>query len=382
MKRCRVCGSKNLRQVFDAGNIYLSSFVKKGKRTKRSPMVLDECQDCTLVQMRHTAQPEELYVKKYWYRSGINRTIRNDLKLIASEANALTKPGDVVLDIGANDGTLLSFVSAKRLRVGVEPAKNLREDLSKHCDVVGTKMWKYTPGMPKANVITAIGMFYDMDDPNQFVGDVAKALADGGTFIAQLMTLEPMLRNADVGNVCHEHLEYYTYKSLVELYERNGLEIFRVEKNGINGGSYKLYARHGNRSVKMREEKPDFEKFQARLLENGMRLRNFLIDAKREGKKVYGYGASTKGNTVLQYFGIGPELVTAIADKNEEKHGLYTVGTQIPIVPEDEARENADYLLVLPYGFIKDFMQRERRYVEKRGIKFVTWAPKFKVLDS
>ena len=213
-------------------NDFPSSPAEKGRNGK-CPLDVIVCEDCSLFQLRHTAPQELLYSRHYWYKSGINDTIKADLKSIAEAASAFSNlhPDDVVLDIGANDGTLLSNLGGKAIRVGCEPATNLQEELQTNCEYLIGDFWTRDfdkLGIKKAKVITAIGMFYDMEDPNQFIRDAAAVLAPGGIFIAQLMTLKPMLEQNDVGNICHEHLEYYTYESLKRLFESNGLEIFDV----------------------------------------------------------------------------------------------------------------------------------------------------------
>jgi hypothetical protein len=223
-------------------------------------------------------------------------------------------------------------------------------------------------------------MFYDAEDPKQFVRDACSALADDGVFIAQLMTLAPMLKQKDLGNICHEHLEYYTYDSLVYLFEECGLEIYKVEENKINGGSLRLYARKKMRgSIMFQEEKPDLQKFFKRVNKELVRTREFIDEAVSMGKKVYGLGASTKGNTYLQYMGLNPAQITGIADPNIRKLGKFTVGTHIRIVSEEEARADAGFFFVLPYAFLKSFMEKEKAWHDKGG-RFITCTPTFKVI--
>jgi len=263
--------------------------------------------------------------------------------LLEKVIQLVTDEGDIVLDIGANDGTLLSFYPKNCMKVGCEPATNLAEELKKNADVSINDFWDYSKyeqifGDKKAKIITAIGMFYDMDDPNQFVRDVRKALAPDGVFIAQMMTLKNMVDQNDVGNICHEHLEYYSYKSLRYLFQNNGLEITKIEENDINGGSYRIFARHIRcGSIRHDEPKIDFNKFVDRVKKNKDLTREFIKSKVFEGKKVYWFGASTKSNTLLQYYGLSPSEITAIAEINPKKFGLYTVGTGIPIVSEEEA---------------------------------------------
>lgn len=389
-KTCRLCGGNKLKHVLNLGKLYVSDFVNKNQRGGiKAPLELIICKNpqCGLLQLKHTAPQEIMYARHYWYQSGFSPVITSDLKEISGVAQKLVKleKDDVVLDIGANDGTLLSFYPKKLIRVGCEPADNLQQKLKKHADYIIHNFWSEDAynklRVPRAKVVTAIGMFYDMEDPSQFVRDAARVMTDDGIFIAQLMTLKPMIEQNDAGNICHEHLEYYSYPSLVYLFEKNGLEIFKVEENSINGGSYRLFARKLKKgSIKYPEQKFDYRAFAKRLEENKKKCVDFIKNEVKKGKKVYVYGASTKGNTILQYYGLNHRLITAAAEKSKEKWGKYTVGTNIPIISEARARkENPDYFLVLPWAFINTFIKREKNWLQKGG-KFLIPLPVFKVI--
>jgi len=307
----------------------------------------------------------------------LNQKIITDLKEIAGEIQKL-KPGGIIIDIGANDGTLLEHLPPEFKKIGVEPAKNLQKELVKYADEVICDFWENVE-TERADVITAIGMFYDSENPNLFIENVRKHLKPDGVFIAQLMTLHPMIEQADLGNICHEHLEYYSYPALKYLYEKNGLEIFRVVENDINGGSYRIFARHyRDGSIKYGEPAPDFEEFANRIEVNKNDTLSFLFDCKKKGKKVYAYGASTKGNTILQYYGITRDLVKGVAEKSQEKYGKQTVGSRLLIHSEHIARSDADYMWVLPYAFIDGFYEREAKFRAKGGQLFVC-TPEFKL---
>lgn len=393
---CRLCGSKALEHVHSFGDLFVSNFVdKKDVRSGvRAPLDLVMCGACSLIQLRHTAPMELMYARYYWYRSGVTDTMRAALRDVsrAVEAAVDLKPGDTVLDIGANDGTLLATYEAKGIRrVGCEPADNLIDSLNSNADHAIHDFWGIgayerlarTAGIGKAKAITALGMFYDLEDPNRFIADARAALADDGVFVAQLMCLASMLEKNDLGNVCHEHLEYYSLDSLKFLFERNGLEMFRIEENAVNGGSYRIFCRPnrgGGIAYDERITLADVKAFVRRVDDNKRRCVDFIEREVARGKVVYVYGASTKGNTILQYYGLDSTLIAAAAERSPEKWGKYTIGTGIPIVPEEEARRaNPDYFLVLPWAFFDEFYEREREWRMKGG-KFIVPLSEFRVV--
>ena len=375
-KSCRLC-NWGLIPIGSIGNHFINDFPSEWPHGGPScPLNLVECRnrDCGLVQLEHTVDAETLYKGNYWYKSGINQVIVDDLKQIASAGTEMSGGKGLWIDIGANDGTLLKFVPDSYHKVGVEPAKNLQEELAKNCNEVFADTWERYKSPQKVNIITAVGMFYDSPNPNKFIRKVRESLTTDGVFIAQLMTLEPMLEKNDVGNLCHEHIEFYSYKSLKYLFERNGLEIFSVEKNDINGGSYRIFAQHfKDGSVDYEENYPDVKGFFGRIGNNKQKTVEFFSNLP-SGTKVYGYGASTKGNTILQYYGLGPNHIKGVVDVNPEKVGKHML-TGIPIVNE---APDADYLFIMPWGFTDFFIQKERA----RGYKgkFIVSIPEFRVL--
>lgn len=398
---CRICGSTDLEFLFTLGEQYVNNFVDPGKEKEgpKVPITLDLCKHCSLVQARYTAPPDILYSRFYWYRSGVTDTMREALRDITITAENLLElqAGDIALDIGSNDGTLLrSYNVPGLITVGVEPADNLVEEGSKGITSFIHDFWYASTFLSKigkkAKVITAIGMFYDLDDPNQFISDVAAALDENGIFIAQLMCLRNTVDSRDVGNFAHEHLEFYSFASLQYLFEKHGLEIIDVEKNKINGGSYRLYARHIGakvepfngaqrriESIELEETNLDRAEFYVHflaMLENNKKLVTRFV----EGKTVWIYGASTKGNVILQYYGLDNTKIVGAAERSPEKWGKVTIGTGIPIFSEDFARaQNPPYFLVLPYAFIDEFVEREVAW-RKRGGRFIVPLPEFKVI--
>ena len=228
-------------------------------------------------------------------------------------------------------------------------------------------------------------MFYDLEDPNKFIRDAANSLHDDGIFVAQLMCLKSMIEKNDIGNICHEHIEFYSLKSLKYLFENNGLEIFKIEENDINGGSYRIYCRKFLKgSIKLKNEKIELmmKKFVKRAKENRKKMIRFIKKQNRLGKKIFLYGASTKGNTLLQYYNLSNKDIPFAAERSPEKWNKYTVGSGIKIISEKKARKlNPNYFLVTPWGFIDEFVKRESNWLKKGG-KFIVPFPKLRIISK
>lgn len=404
---CRVCGSGQLTFLFSLGEQYVSNFIREREPVGiKVPIDLELCRNCSLVQLKHTAPQELLYRRYYWYRSGVTATMRQALRDITQEIEERVplNPVDVVLDIGSNDGTLLRSYKVPVTKVGVEPANNLVEAGSRGVDHFIHDFWNYETyaarlGGKPARVITAIGMFYDLEDPNQFIADISKALdPEQGVFIAQLMCLRNMLDLGDVGNLAHEHLEFYSLASLHYLYRQHGLEIYDIEENNVNGRSYRIYAAkqgsnvvppigayHRLHKAAIREVGLDRPEVYTDFFENMEENRALTVDfitheVKQNNKTCWVYGASTKGNVILQYYGLDSSLIEGASDRSKEKWGRYTIGSQILISSEEYARAaNPNYFLVLPYAFLDEFIKRESEWRD-RGGKFIVPLPEFKVV--
>ena len=403
---CRICASSLLKHVLSLGHHFVNNFVPPGQAYvgEACPIELVECQYCSLVQNPHTAPQELLYSGHYWYKSGTTDTMRKALADVVKAATSQVDlhTGDVVLDIGSNDGTLLRHYCPALFRVGVEPATNMRGVGSGGIDLFINSFWtaeNYFSAMentvraliPKAKVITAIGMFYDLEDPNQFIADIAKALHRDGVFIAQLMCLQNMLNVGDIGNLAHEHLEFYTLRSLEYMLNAHGLELYDIETNTVNGESYRLFIQHrmGSRqtSYRVAEARNAENRISDRLYDfwkaveaNKRKVVDFIRDAKRLGKKIWVYGASTKGNTILQYYQLGPWDIVGAAERDPDKWGKVMIGSNVPIYSEEVARNaKCDYFLVLPFAFINEFVQREQAFIT-RGGKFIVPLPEMRII--
>ena len=397
IKFCRLCKSANLKKIYNFGNFFVSNFVTKKEIYEgiRAPLNLVHCKKCDLLQLSHSAPQEIMYKKFYWYRSSVTKLMRDALKNVfkSSIKFAKLKKKDFVLDIGANDGTLLKYFKEKKINtIGCEPAKNLHKELEKNCDFVLRDFWSFEAFnklmkenkiLKKPKLITAIGMFYDLENPGKFISDAAKCLDDDGIFIAQLMCLNSMIEKNDLGNICHEHLEFYSYKSLKYLFENNGFKIFKIEENDINGGSYRIFCKKNiNKSIIYKEKTTlkNIYKFFSRVEQNKLKTVNFIKKEVGRKKKVFLYGASTKGNTLLQYYKLNNKLIPFAAERSPEKWGKYTIGTGIKIISEEQARKmKPDYYFVMPYAFISEFKKREKNWL-KEGGKFILPYPKFKIV--
>ncbi len=409
---CRVCGSKKLHKVLSLGKHYVSNFVDTKKESGiKVPLELVLCgqSECSLLQLKHTT-PGHLLYRNYWYKSGTNQTMRDALLDITKNAQKKSglKSGDLVIDIGCNDGTLLRSYQIPGLDlIGFDPAENLLQFSSVGTkkifnDFFNAKAFKKEFPDKKAKVITSIAMFYDLDDPNAFVNDIVQCLDQNGVWIIQMSYLPMMLEQNAFDNVCHEHLEYYSLVSLSFLLKKHGLEIFDVELNDVNGGSFRVYVKNKNATnlpvskeatqrileLQTKEEKmglltkKTYAAFAKRVNSLKKQAVNFISTQAKKGKKVYIYGASTKGNTLLQFYGIDNKLIKFAAERNSDKFGKKTVGTFIPIISEDQARkDNPDYFLVLPWHFLKEFISREADYL-KSGGKFIVPLPEFSVLGK
>jgi NDP-4-keto-2,6-dideoxyhexose 3-C-methyltransferase len=408
---CRVCEG-SLVPILSLGDHYVSDFLDPDQPDElKAPLKLVLCQQCNLLQLRHTVPAEALY-RNYWYRSGTNQTMRNALADIASMAESLIhlRSEDSVLDIGCNDGTLLSaYETSGIFKIGFDPAENLSQFSSKVADKLvidffDAKKWLQDSELAarRPKIITSIAMFYDLEHPNTFVTNVKKIIHPDGLWVVQMSYLPSMLKTNELGNVCHEHLEYYSLHSFEYLLQSHGFEIVDVELNDVNGGSIRAYIRLKDANLSSFGDMTYRELAEKRLralreqeialgLDGLQPYTDFAFRAERikrdvvgfvkeqvsRGKTVFVYGASTKGNTVLQYYGLDHTLITAAAERNPYKWGKVTVGTRIPIVSEEQARAyKPDFFLVLPWHFVDEFQVREREYLIAGG-RFILPAPYF-----
>jgi len=409
--KCRICGNPRLLTVMDLGSQALSGrFPKKDDSDPPiAPLVLVKCDNsrnpdaCGLVQLKHSVDPGEMYGNEYGYRSGINKTMSNHLGGIVEKATGLVtlNAGDIVLDIGSNDGTLLkSYNRTDIRRIGIDPGgEQFKKYYPPGIDLVSDfftaeNFFRAFPDR-KAKIITSIAMFYDLEDPMEFVRNIRQILHKDGVWVLEQSYLPTMLENNSFDTICHEHLEYYAFYQIDWMLKKNGLRAIGIEFNFINGGSFRVCVTHADsalrpdaaaidsvvgkeRDLRLETMEP-YIAFCNRVEDIRARLTALLRTEKAAGKKIYVYGASTKGNVLLHYFGIDKSLITAAADRNPEKWGSRTPGTNIPIVSEEEARAAADYFLPLPWHFKKEFLERETEFLKKGG-RFIFPLPEVEII--
>jgi NDP-4-keto-2,6-dideoxyhexose 3-C-methyltransferase len=361
---------------------------------------LVKCESCNLVQLSESVERDLLF-REFWYQSGISHTIKNDLKKIAEEGfkeadlHHGKSYGSTVIDIGCNDGTLLSFFETQLNRFGFEPATNLAAMARQHGRIIedyfSAKAF-FRESFYHAKLIFAIAMFYDLENPVAFCQEVAKCLADDGVFIVQQNYLGLMSQNTAYDNVCHEHLTYFSLQSLENVLEQAGLQIYHVELNQINGGSFKTFIDHkGFRDVDYtvplleKEEQTKelaghnvYRDFAYRARANARSVNKFLEPI--ENRKVMIYGAGTRGATLFQFASqFHKPKVTAAVDNNPDKHGRYYLDTGIPIISREEALKNPpDYFLVLPYHLADEIIEKEKTSFPKTN--WIVPLPEFRIV--
>lgn len=408
IRNCRMCGHTGLEVLLELGDQYLTGVFPRARTESltRGPLTLVRCETCGLVQLRHSYERTELYGAHYGYRSSLNAMMVDHLR---DKADALRKrvelgQRDVVVDIGSNDGTFLSFFSGRDLTlVGFDPsAERWRDryaaDATLVADFFSGPAARGAIGARKAKVVTSIAMFYDLERPLEFAEAVAGILADDGVWHLEQSYLPTMLRMNAYDTVCHEHLEYYALEQIQWVADKTGLTVLDVEMNDVNGGSFAITLAkrlssapaEGARVARcLRAEAAlamgslaPFRAFASRVAGHRTGLLDTLEAIRARKQTVLGYGASTKGNVILQYAGIDARLLPAIAEVNADKFGCVTPGTWIPIISEADAHaQKPDHFLVLPWHFRSGLMRREAKYLSAGG-KLIFPLPEIDVVTA
>ena len=412
INRCRICGNQKMFSIIHLGTQTLTGVFPNVPQEEitRGPLELIKCDEeqsdgCGLVQLRHSYDSDEMYRHNYGYRSSLNKSMVNHLNLRVQSAVKTAKPsrGDLIIDIGCNDATLLrAYPESSFLLVGVDPTgEKFKKYYPSHVTLIpdyfsAATVEKRFPRR-KAKIITSIAMFYDLEDPMGFVAEVSRLLDEEGIWILEQSYLPLMLERTAYDTICHEHLEYYALKQILYMAEKFDLKLVDVEVNEVNGGSFCIYLAKKKASYEIKQQQIEnlleyesslmlnnslpYEKFRKKVFVHRQELRSLVQKVLSQGKTIYGYGASTKGNVILQFCGFSSKEIPAIAEVNQEKFGAFTPGTLIPIVPEADIRMlKPDYLLVLPWHFREGIIEREATYLNGGG-KLIFPLPEITVVS-
>jgi hypothetical protein len=394
LETCRAGGGKNLISVLNLGEQALTGVFprSKGAKITRGPLELGWCPDSGLLQLMHSYDASEMYGDNYGYRSGLNESMVAHLtsKVRYLERLSGLSSGDVVLDIGSNDCTTLKAYSTPGLsRFGIDPTASkfkefYPEEIKFADDFFSAATFNRLSARP-AKIVTSIAMFYDLEDPRNFAREIAQVLAEDGVWHFEQSYMPSMLRTNSYDTICHEHIEYYSLGVVMGILSQAGLDVVDVLMNGVNGGSFAVTAAHKrNTSIKRNNAVVDwllaqedrmglktpapFRAFEERVFRHREDLTRLIQSLAADGKRILGYGASTKGNVVLQFCGFTEREIPCIAEVNPEKFGAFTPGTEIPIVSEEQARAmKPDYYLVLPWHFKDGILRREGEYLRSGG---------------
>jgi hypothetical protein len=344
-----------------------------------------------------------MYGENYGYRSGLNTSMVRHLQQKIRTLERLVKLNDtdLVIDIGSNDATSLKAYSGRHKKIGIDPTglkfKNYYGDnITLIPDFFNAKTFKDSFPNDKAKIITSIAMFYDLEAPMDFVRDIEQCLAEDGIWHFEQSYMPSMLRTNSYDTICHEHLEFYSLGVVNSILENCGMKVIDVQMNSINGGSFAITACKKNASyvsnrpvidwlLKQEDDmgldnpKP-YRDFEERVFRHKKNLTDLIESLVADGKKIIGYGASTKGNVLLQFCRFTGKHIPYIAEVNEEKFGAFTPGTHIPIISEAEAKAmNPDYFFVLPWHFKDSILFREKDYLAQGG-KFIFPLPEIEII--
>lgn len=405
--RCRICGNTNLQTVLDLGDMSVTGIFPRTEEDEVpiGPLTLVKCngeKSCGLVQLKDTFEPGILYGSNYGYSSALNKSMVQHLRNIVQYCKSFVSLSkkDLIIDIGSNDGTLLSFFPKNSYTLlGVDPTANkfiesYRDDIHVLSDFFSEDKIREIFPKEKAKVISSIAMFYDLDEPVKFARDVNSLLDDRGIWVLEQSYCNTMIKNSSYDTICHEHLEYYNLKQIKWILDEIGMKIISIRFNDVNGGSFQVIAaKKSHPSPEITEEIEKilqqeqsvendlmtFEKFKTDIEDHKKALIT-LLRTTLKGKTVFGYGASTKGNVILQYVGLTAQDIPYIMEINPDKFGRVTPGTHIPIISDDEARRKPpDYFLVLPWHF-KDTILKKETFYRTHGTRFIFPLPTIEIV--
>lgn len=407
LESCRICKSKKLERILDLGEMPLANaFLDKnqiGQKEIFYPLRAVWCESCGLLQIDEIVPPEILF-RNYVYVSGTSEALRKHFEGLATEVvnNFKLNSESLVVDIGSNDGTLLKGFKKFCLKViGVEPAVNIAKIAEENgiktinnffSEAIAKKIVKENG---KADAVTATNVVAHTNNLNDLLSGISYLLKDDGVFVIEVPYLVDLLENVEFDTIYHEHLSYFAVRPLKRLFEMHEFKIVNIEKVNIHGGTIRVFVskkksryiinENVNLLVSLEIEKglnevTAYRKFAAHVEKLKEDLVGLLQKLKSENKKVIGYGAAAKGNTLLNYYHIGPELIEFIADLSPMKQNKFTPGTHIPVYsPERIYKTKPDYILILAWNFADEIMKQQSKYKEMGG-KFIIPIPEVKII--
>ena len=393
IKNCRSCSSTSLKFLYSLGNQYLTGIFPSSSQDKipKGELNMIICKKCKLLQLGNSFDVDVMYGDSYGYMSSLNPHMIKHLKLKSEKLKKISNlsKNDIVIDIGSNDGTTLGNYEKSNILIGVDPTiKKLKKFYRKDIIAIPEFFNKFTVSKylkkKKAKIISTISMFYDLPSPINFAKDVYECLADDGIWHLEQSYMPSMIKNTSYDTICHEHLEYYSLETIKFIFDDVGFKIIDLEFNDINGGSFSITVAKKKSKFKEyskivnwlleREKILNYNSplthldFYKNVKKHKKLLKDLISNLKDMKKKVIGYGASTKGNVILQYCNINKKDLNFIADVNTYKKNKYTPGSLIKITDEKAIkRYNPDYMLVLPWHFKNFILQKEKKYLNNGG---------------
>jgi len=409
MKACRFCRAELKHTFCDLGLSPVSNaFLRKeqlGQAEPIYPLHTWVCERCFLVQLEEFESPQRIFGDDYAYFSSYSDTWLEHARRYTAQMIERFGVGQksLVIEIASNDGYLLQYFRQKGVPVlGIDPAANV----ARAAEAKGIPTLVRFFGTGTARELAAAGKHADLllgnnvlahvPDLNDFVAGMKVILKPGGVLTMEFPHLQHLIEENQFDTIYHEHFSYFSFLAAQRVFAHHGLELFDVEEIPTHGGSLRIYGRHAGQAggpservkeLAARERRLKFEDletyraFANRAGETKRELREFLVAARRAGKKVAGYGAPAKGNTLLNYCGVRTDLLEYTVDRSPHKQGMYLPGVHIPIYPPDRIAETRpDYVVILPWN-LKDEIVAQMAHVRSWGGKFVVPIPKVRVLD-
>ena len=393
ISNCRSCHSHSLKYVSTLGGQYLTGIFPNStnQRVPKGDLGMVICSKCSLLQLKNSFDPDVMYGDNYGYLSSLNLHMVKHLKSKSDKLKKISQleKGDIVIDIGSNDGTSLKNYNKDFILIGIDPTikklkKFYRKDIITISDFFSKNSVDRYLNKKKAKIITTLSMFYDLPSPVDFAKDIYECLDDQGVWHLEQSYMPMMIKNTSYDTICHEHLEYYSLKSIKYILDITGFKIIDLEFNDINGGSFaitvsKKNSKHKENSkiIEWLLKKEDIYKYNSFLthknfFQNAEKhkklFRELLLNLKDMKKKIIGYGASTKGNVILQYCGINSQILDVIVDVNKDKHNKFTPGSKIKIVEESFIKKlKPDFMLVMPWHFKSFILNKEKSFLNSGG---------------